>query len=69
VPGGLVDGRALPRTLDNVGVGVGIGIGDVQVLDDSGEPMFTLVSCYPLHFIGNEPQHYIVRATVPDRSM
>lgn len=67
VPAGLVEGRALPRTLDNVSIG--IGIGDVQVLENSGEPMFTLVSCYPLHFISNEPQHYIVRATVPDRSM
>jgi hypothetical protein len=62
VPAGLVAGRALPRTLGNVG----IGIGDVQVLDDTGAPMFTLVNCYPFDSVGNDPQHYIVRATVPE---
>jgi hypothetical protein len=63
VPAMPLDSSALPGTMDTV------GIDDVQVLDDTGEPMFTLVSCYPLHFISNQPQHYIVRATVPDRSM
>jgi sortase A len=43
--------------------------GDVRVLDDTGEPMLTLVTCYPFYFVGNAPQRYIVRASVADRSM
>lgn len=35
---------------------------DVHVLDDTGEPMLTLVTCYPFYFVGNAPQRYIVRA-------
>jgi sortase A len=43
--------------------------GDVHVLDDAGEPMLTLVTCYPFHFVGRAPQRYIVRATAADASM
>jgi sortase A len=43
--------------------------GDVHVLDDAGEPMLTLVTCYPFYFVGSAPQRYIVRATVADGSM
>lgn len=43
--------------------------GEVHVLDDTGEPALTLVTCYPFYFVGNAPQRYIVRATVADRSM
>lgn len=46
-----------------------VGPGDVHVLDDTGEPVLTLVTCYPFYFVGNAPQRYIVRATVADRSM
>jgi sortase A len=46
-----------------------VGPGDVHVLDDAGEPMLTLVTCYPFYFVGNAPQRYIVRATVADRAM
>ncbi|MCC5793465.1 MAG: class D sortase [Chromatiales bacterium] len=38
---------------------------DVHVLADTGEPVLTLVTCYPFHFLGNAPQRFIVRA-VPD---
>ncbi|MFU8821985.1 MAG: hypothetical protein ACNA8G_10575 [Gammaproteobacteria bacterium] len=62
-PAGLADRSALPGTMGTV------GIGDGRVLDDIGEPILTLVSCYALHFIDSEPQRYIVGATVPDRSM
>jgi sortase A len=43
--------------------------GDVHVLDDTGEPMLTLVTCYPFYFVGNAPQRYVVRATVANSSM
>lgn len=43
--------------------------GDVHVLDDTGEPMLTLVTCYPFYFVGNAPQRYVVRATVADGFM
>lgn len=46
-----------------------VGPGDVHVLDDTGEPMLTLVTCYPFYFVGNAPQRYIVRATVADGLM
>jgi sortase A len=42
---------------------------DVHVLDDTGEPALTLVTCYPFYFVGNAPQRYIVRATVAEGSM
>lgn len=37
----------------------------VDVLADTGEPVLTLVTCYPFHYIGSAPQRFIVRA-VPD---
>ena len=35
---------------------------DVYVLDPTGRPMLTLVTCFPFNFIGNAPQRYIVHA-------
>jgi sortase A len=35
---------------------------DVDVLDERGEPMLTLVTCYPFYFVGNAPQRFIVHA-------
>jgi sortase A len=46
-----------------------VGPSDVHVLDDTGESVLTLVTCYPFYFVGNAPQRYIVRATVADGSM
>lgn len=46
-----------------------VGPGDVHVLDDTGEPMLTLVTCYPFYFVGNAPQRYVVRATVANTTM
>lgn len=43
--------------------------GDVHVLDDTGESVLTLVTCYPFYFVGNAPQRYIVRATAADGSI
>lgn len=31
-------------------------------LAETGEPVVTLVTCYPFHFVGSAPQRYIVRA-------
>ncbi len=35
---------------------------DVSVLDPTGSPAITLVTCYPFYFIGSAPQRFIVRA-------
>jgi sortase A len=35
---------------------------DVAVLDDTGQPSVTLVTCYPFHYVGAAPQRFIVRA-------
>jgi sortase A len=35
---------------------------NVAVLDDTGRPSVTLVTCYPFHFVGAAPQRFIVRA-------
>jgi sortase A len=35
---------------------------DVQVLEGSGEPILTLVTCYPFYFVGPAPLRYVVRA-------
>jgi sortase A len=39
---------------------------DVQVLADVGEPVLTLITCYPFHFVGKAPQRFIVRAAAVD---
>ena len=35
---------------------------DTQVLDDSGDAILTLVTCYPFYFVGPAPKRFIVRA-------
>jgi sortase A len=35
---------------------------DTQVLDDSGDKILTLVTCYPFYFVGPAPKRFIVRA-------
>lgn len=35
---------------------------EVDVLDDTGENILTLVTCYPFNYIGSAPQRFIVRA-------
>lgn len=35
---------------------------DTWVLDDTGRPALTLVTCYPFTYIGSAPQRFIVRA-------
>jgi sortase A len=35
---------------------------DTYVLDDSGEAILTLVTCYPFEFVGSAPRRFIVRA-------
>lgn len=42
---------------------------DVHVLDDTGEPVLTLVTCYPFYFVGHAPQRFIVRAVAADFSI
>ena len=35
---------------------------DVNVLADVGEPVLTLITCYPFYFVGHAPERFIVRA-------
>jgi sortase A len=35
---------------------------DTWVLDDTGEPALTLITCYPFRYIGAAPQRFVVRA-------
>ena len=35
---------------------------DVWVLDPTGHPTLTLVTCYPFSYVGSAPQRFIVRA-------
>lgn len=35
---------------------------EVWVLEDTGEAILTLVTCYPFNFVGPAPQRFIVRA-------
>jgi sortase A len=37
--------------------------GDTAVLENTGRPSLTLVTCYPFHFIGSAPRRFVVRAT------
>ena len=36
--------------------------GQVEVLEDVGEPVLTLVTCYPFEYVGPAPKRFIVRA-------
>ena len=40
-----------------------VGPRDTRVLEDSAEPVLTLVTCYPFHYLGPAPERFIVRAT------
>ena len=35
---------------------------DTRVLDDSGDTILTLVTCYPFYYVGPAPKRFIVRA-------
>lgn len=35
----------------------------VEVLADTGEPLLTLITCWPFHYVGAAPKRFIVRAT------
>jgi sortase A len=39
-----------------------VGPEDIQVLDNSGGDVLTLVTCYPFSFVGPAPRRFIVRA-------
>jgi sortase A len=41
---------------------------EVQVIADTGEPVLTLVTCYPFYFVGHAPRRFIVRATAEEHS-
>jgi sortase A len=39
-----------------------VGPEDTEVLDNSGDDILTLVTCYPFYFVGPAPRRFIVRA-------
>ena len=39
---------------------------DVSVLEPTGKPALTLITCYPFYYVGKAPQRFIVRATRQD---
>ena len=41
---------------------------DVEVLEETGEPTLTLVTCYPFYYVGSAPQRFIIRARPRDAS-
>ena len=42
---------------------------DTQVLEDTGEPELTLVTCYPFYYVGSAPKRFIVRAQRIDETV
>jgi sortase A len=41
-----------------------VGPDDVYVLDPTGQPTLTLVTCYPFEFVGHAPRRFIVQAAL-----
>jgi sortase A len=41
---------------------------DLRPLAPSSEPILTLVTCYPFHYVGKAPMRFIVRASLLDES-
>lgn len=39
---------------------------DVAVLDNTGQRVLTLVTCYPFYYVGSAPHRFIVRAAAVD---
>lgn len=37
---------------------------NVRVLEDTGQPSLTLVTCYPFYFVGSAPERYIVHCSL-----
>jgi len=45
-----------------------VGPDDVDVLDPTGQPTLTLVTCYPFEFVGHAPRRFVVQAVLVDES-
>jgi sortase A len=39
-----------------------VGPNDTEVLDESDQPLLTLVTCYPFYYVGPAPKRFVVRA-------
>ena len=42
---------------------------DTYVLDQLGEPIITLITCYPFYMLGHAPQRFIVRAKPQEKTL
>ena len=38
--------------------------GAIEVLNDTGHPVLTLVTCYPFHLVGPAPKRFVVQASL-----
>jgi hypothetical protein len=46
-----------------------VDLHDVHVLDDTGEPVLTLVTCHPHFLVDHAPQRFIARAVAAEGQM
>jgi sortase A len=53
-------GRRYEYRVDSTGV---VAPGEIRVLDSTGDPVLTLVTCYPFGFLGHAPDRFVVRAS------
>lgn len=61
--GDLVDLRTADRVLRyRIAKTLIVKPDDVYVLDSTGEPTLTLVTCYPFEYIGHAPKRFIIQA-------
>lgn len=68
--GDLIELAMLDRTQTYVVTGLSVvEPSDVHVLADTGEPVLTLVTCFPFYFVGHAPQRFIVRAVAVEFSI
>jgi sortase A len=44
-----------------------VGPDAVEVLNDVGHPVLTLITCYPFHLIGPAPKRFVVQALLQER--
>jgi sortase A len=53
--------RTLNYTVEETGI---LEPEDVKVLEPTGKPVLTLLTCYPFYYVGNAPKRFIVRASL-----
>jgi sortase A len=57
----LLTGRSEAYVVDKIQI---VYPADVSVLDSTGVPALTLVTCFPFYYVGSAPQRFIVHASI-----